>query len=168
MKESCSLPQGRLCSDSVERCLWSTDTAFWAVLLTATRDAVALPWAGKTILALCMSLKVYAILGHVATKLIQSNLPLWFADQKKSTKHIIHLEQSWWLYRACAATRFGTQKGKLYTGSVRSSIKHLLLSSSQNNTPLFSELEQVLQILRVQITNCLSGNSNESPTQAYC
>lgn len=69
--------------------------------------------------------------------LIQSTLPLWFADQKKSAKCIIHLEQLWWLYGACAATRFGTLKSKLYTGSVRSSTTYLFLSSSQNNMPLF-------------------------------
>lgn len=68
----------------------STDTAFWAVLLTATRDAVALLWVMQSVLALCMSLRVYAICGHITTMFIQSNLPLWFADQKKSTKCIIH------------------------------------------------------------------------------
>lgn len=61
---------------------------------------------------------------------ILSNLPFWFAYQKKYINHMIYLEQWWGFYRACAATRFVTLKGKLYKTSVRSRTNILLLASS--------------------------------------
>lgn len=95
--------------------------------LSTARDALQLL---SSVTKHSSSVYVSAICGQVAMMLIQSNLPLWIADQMKYIQCIVYLEQEWWFYRACAATRFAALKGKVYKASIRNSTNILLLASS--------------------------------------